>query len=197
MHHPHNLGTTGQHRGFFFHEPTTWQQVGPYSYCQFHLGRWCRHWDVGSVQHDSRRAFLLGVLAGLTSVFGYVYGSPFLECKVFGIHDTCGVHALHGLSSVLGGLASIVFVVVDSNASFLSDEKSVSQLCLSQFMAVLFTLFVATVSGLLTGHAMVFSGTIRRQSTDGSGDGRRPSAYDDRLYWESGYFSAAGGQGED
>ena len=46
----------------------------------------------------------------LTSVFGYVYGSPCLERKVFGIHDTCGVHNLHGLPSVLGGLASIVFV---------------------------------------------------------------------------------------
>jgi ammonium transporter Rh len=119
-------------------------------------------------------ALLLGVLASLTSVFGYVvYGSSFLERKVFGIHDTCGVHNLHGLPSVLGGLASIVFVAIDSNADFLSDRKSVSQLCLSQFMAVLFTIVVATVSGLLTGYAMVLGKTTmrRRQSTDASEDG--------------------------
>ena len=73
-------------------------------------------------------ALVLEVLAGSTSVFGYVHGSPFLEQgKVFGIYDTCGVHNLHGIPSVLGGLASIVLVAIDSNADCLSDAKSVFQ----------------------------------------------------------------------
>ena len=47
---------------------------------------------------------------------------------------------------------------------------------------MLFTIVVAIVSGLLTGHVMVLGKTMgRRQSTDGSEDGR-PRLYDDSMY---------------
>lgn len=39
-------------------------------------------------------AIILGTLAGLGSVYGYVYSSPFLER--YGVFDTCGVGNLHG-----------------------------------------------------------------------------------------------------
>lgn len=39
-------------------------------------------------------AVVLGVGAGLVSVYGYVYSSPYLE--KLGIYDTCGVGNLHG-----------------------------------------------------------------------------------------------------
>ncbi len=35
-------------------------------------------------------ALLLGVLAGVVSVYGYVYSTPMLE-KTIGVYDTCGV----------------------------------------------------------------------------------------------------------
>ena len=120
-----------------------------------------------------------------------IYGSTFLEqWKVFGIYDTYGVHNLHGIPSVLRGLASIILVAIDSNADFLSDAKSVFRLCLSQFLVMLFTtIVVAIVSGLLTGHVMVLGKTMgRRQSTHGSEDGQ-PRLYDHSMYWKSDYFT--------
>lgn len=48
-------------------------------------------------------AFIVGLGAGLISVLGYFYSSPYLE-ENFGIFDTCGVGNLHGYPSVLGGL---------------------------------------------------------------------------------------------
>ena len=39
---------------------------------------------------------------GGLSVFGYVFVTPFLDNR--GIHDTCGVHNLHGMPGVMGGI---------------------------------------------------------------------------------------------
>ena len=47
-------------------------------------------------------AFLAGTFTGLVSCWGYRIAQPFLSRK-FGLHDTCGVHNLHGLPGVLAG----------------------------------------------------------------------------------------------
>jgi ammonium transporter Rh len=62
-------------------------------------------------------ALVLGALAGVVSVFGYIYATPFLQDRL-SIYDTCGVGNLHGLPSILGGLASLVFVALDPSADF-------------------------------------------------------------------------------
>ncbi|GAB1301064.1 Ammonium transporter Rh type A [Apodemus speciosus] len=54
-------------------------------------------------------AMTIGSIAGIISVLGYKFLSPLLANKLM-IQDTCGVHNLHGLPGVLGGLASIVAV---------------------------------------------------------------------------------------
>ena len=151
-------------------------------------------------------ALLVGILAGLTSVLGFVYVTPILERKALSMYDTCGVHNLHGLPSVMGGFASIVFVALEPDAPFLAKQKSVFQLCLSQFMAMIFTILIAGVSGFVTGHAMVFPARMRRkQSTNASGarsfgaEGLpvTPTDYDDSVYWKSDYYlTREGGQTE-
>jgi len=93
-------------------------------------------------------AFLVGLAAGIVSVLGYFYSSPFLEEK-FGIFDTCGVGNLHGYPSVLGGLLSIFLVLVDSDADFLN--YGVGTQSLMQLLAVVFTLLVAIVTGYVSG----------------------------------------------
>merc|ERR1719330_2156611 len=93
-------------------------------------------------------AFLVGLAAGIVSVLGYFYSSPFLEDK-FGIFDTCGVGNLHGYPSVLGGLLSIFLVLVDSDADFLN--YGVGTQSLMQLLAVVFTLAVAIVTGYVSG----------------------------------------------
>ena len=120
-------------------------------------------------------AFSLGVLAGLLSVIGYVYVTPMLEKKLV-IYDTCGVHNLHGLPSLLGGLASAVFVTIDSSADFLEHAKGTQ--AARQVEAVLATLAVALASGYLTGFIMVKADVL----TPGADE------YDDAAWWGSEYL---------
>lgn len=52
-------------------------------------------------------ALLIGAAAGLVSCLGYKYIGPLLETAV-GLKDTCGVHNLHGMPGVLGGLIGVI-----------------------------------------------------------------------------------------
>lgn len=54
-------------------------------------------------------AFAIGLLAGALSVVGFVFIQPLLESRIKLI-DTCGVHNLHGMPGLLGGLCAIVVV---------------------------------------------------------------------------------------
>ena len=121
-------------------------------------------------------ALILGIVAGLISVHGYVDSSPRLERKI-STYDTCGVNNLHGYPSLLGGLASILFVALDSNAIFLPQDVSVVWLCFAQFMAVICCVVVAVISGYITGKVMVF--VKAKGETDD---------YDDALWWTGPYF---------
>jgi ammonium transporter Rh len=128
-------------------------------------------------------ALLLGVIAGVVSVLGFVYVSPVLERK-FSTHDTCGVHNLHGLPSVTGGLASAIFVTMDSSAEFLEFGKG--QQAFHQILAVLSTIAFALMSGWVTGIIMVMA------------DNDNSAEYYDGTWWEGEYFEEVlqGGEGE-
>ena len=54
-------------------------------------------------------AMLIGTMAGAISVVGYNYIQPRLQ-KLTGGVDTCGVHNLHGMPGVFGGLTAMAFV---------------------------------------------------------------------------------------
>ena len=123
-------------------------------------------------------ALLLGVLPGVLSTFGYVYGSPFME-DVFSVYDTCGVHNLHGLPSVLGGLASAIFVAIDHDAEFLHNDGLPQPV--RQIMAVVTTLALAVVSGYATGIVMKLS-TLGENAT--------MDEYNDAMFWEGSYMEA-------
>lgn len=117
-------------------------------------------------------ALLIGVLAGVLSTFGYVYGSSFLE-DYLKIADTCGVHNLHGLPSVMGGIASAIFVTTDDDADFLYND-GMSQ-SLRQIMAVVTTLALSIVSGYTTGIVMKLV-TLGESATI--------DEYNDAMWWE-------------
>eukprot|EP01123_Difflugia_compressa_P004544 TRINITY_DN15991_c0_g1_i1.p1 TRINITY_DN15991_c0_g1~~TRINITY_DN15991_c0_g1_i1.p1 ORF type:complete len:368 (+),score=70.42 TRINITY_DN15991_c0_g1_i1:110-1105(+) len=51
-------------------------------------------------------AMLIGLVAGTISAFGFMYLTPWLEKKL-GLHDTAGIHNLHGMPGILGGLGGI------------------------------------------------------------------------------------------
>ena len=49
---------------------------------------------------------LIGIMAGAISVIGYTIIQPRLQ-KLTGGVDTCGVHNLHGMPGVFGGLVAM------------------------------------------------------------------------------------------
>jgi ammonium transporter Rh len=117
-------------------------------------------------------SLLVGVAAGMVSVLGYVYSTPTLE-KWFGLYDTCGVGNLHGWPSIFGGLASAIFVIMDSKAEFLTGGVLQP---LRQLMGVAGTLVTAILSGYATGVVM------KKTALEA------PDDYDDSLWWEGEYF---------
>lgn len=52
-------------------------------------------------------ALLIGAIAGFISVLGFSIIGPILQRRLK-IYDTCGVHNLHGMPSVLGAIASSI-----------------------------------------------------------------------------------------
>ena len=62
-------------------------------------------------------ALAVGMSAGLLGTCGYAYLMPRLEAAI-GLRDTCGVHNLHGMPGVLGGLVAALVAVLapDANA---------------------------------------------------------------------------------
>jgi ammonium transporter Rh len=95
-------------------------------------------------------AFVIGLLAGTLCVVGYTIIQPRLQAK-FKTVDTCGVHNLHGMPGLLGGLVGIVVV------------PSVAK---AQIAGIIFTVIFALIAG-------VISGAIIRAT------GKKESAYED------------------
>jgi ammonium transporter Rh len=81
-------------------------------------------------------AFIIGLLAGIISTFGFAVIQGRLQSKLKCI-DTCGVLNLHGWPGLMGGLAA-VFVVESINKA-------------NQLKGIAITIVVALVAGYLTG----------------------------------------------
>lgn len=121
-------------------------------------------------------AVVVGAIAGALSVFGYVHVSPLLENRM-NLFDTCGVGNLHGLPSIVGGLASMVFVAINSDEEFLGHDAG--EQIGRQAAAIGATLLVALFSGFATGKVMALL-------TDESKD-----LYNDVTWWKAEYFEAS------
>ena len=52
-------------------------------------------------------AMIIGAFAGVVSVLGFKFLLPWVE-RIFGLHDTCGVHNLHGMPGMIGGIVSAI-----------------------------------------------------------------------------------------
>ena len=88
------------------------------------------------------RAFFVGVLAGALCVVGYVFIQPKLD-RLLKIVDTCGVHNLHGMPGLLGGLVA-VFVVPG--------------IAMAQIAGIMVTIVLALATGMTAGFLIKLSG---------------------------------------
>ncbi|KAK1338324.1 hypothetical protein QTO34_001439 [Cnephaeus nilssonii] len=110
-------------------------------------------------------SMIIGSIAGMVSVLGFKFLTPVLATKLR-IHDTCGVHNLHGLPGVVGGLAGIVAVAL--GASDMSTP-------VMQAAALGSSIGTAIVGGLIAG--LILKLPIWGQPSD-------QNCYDDSVFWE-------------
>jgi ammonium transporter Rh len=95
-------------------------------------------------------AFTIGLLAGILSVIGYVFIQPMLESKIK-LVDTCGVHNLHGMPGLLGGLSAMVIVPGVAGA---------------QIAGIGISLAIALVGGLVGGTVIKMTGAVEHPYED-------------------------------
>ncbi|KAK9304112.1 hypothetical protein QLX08_004388 [Tetragonisca angustula] len=148
-------------------------------------------------------ALVVGALAGLLSVLGYKYLTPLIQ-KRLRIHDTCGVHNLHGMPGVLGGIFGALMAGLANEASYdyslyeifparapsseaklaeMRDNYGISaglnrtagEQAGYQLLVLAITVGIAIVSGLITGLMM-------RMSICGSIS--EEQKFDDEAHWE-------------
>ncbi|XP_062324279.1 ammonium transporter Rh type A isoform X1 [Osmerus eperlanus] len=110
-------------------------------------------------------AMLIGLLAGIISTVGFKYLTPILASNL-GIQDTCGVHNLHGMPGILGGLAGIVAVALG---------KKEGGAATMQAAALASSLGFALVGGAITG--LIMKLPFWGQPPD-------QNCFDDSIYWE-------------
>lgn len=125
-------------------------------------------------------ALVIGVISGVISVLGYKYLTPLIQ-RYLHIHDTCGVHNLHGMPGVLAGLygAFVANLATETTYNYSlydifparapSSEVKISEIRNNypgispglnrtaseqagyQLLALAVTLGISIVSGLITG----------------------------------------------
>ena len=100
------------------------------------IGATCAHASL-------KTAFIIGLSGGALSVIGYTVIQPRFQKRLKCI-DTCGVHNLHGMPGLFGGVMAL-FVVNGINAG-------------SQIKAVIITVILALVTGLATGSVLSLLG---------------------------------------
>ncbi|XP_074009125.1 ammonium transporter Rh type A [Numenius arquata] len=114
-------------------------------------------------------AMCIGSLAGIISVLGFHFLTPLLASKL-NIQDTCGVHNLHGLPGILGGIAGIVVTAVKEEV-----RQGVRLTPGMQAAALGSTIGIALAGGALTGGILKLP--FLGQASD-------QNCFDDSVYWE-------------
>ncbi|XP_072800937.1 ammonium transporter Rh type A isoform X2 [Vicugna pacos] len=129
--------------------------------------------DPGVNQHRAMVNTYFSLAACVVSVFAFSsllepgnrLNMPLFTTKLR-IHDTCGVHNLHGLPGVIGGLASILAIAVGETDRHSMDRQA----------AALFTSIATAIGGgLITG--LILRIPVWGQPAD-------QDCYDDAVYWK-------------
>ncbi|NWX19551.1 RHAG protein, partial [Aegotheles bennettii] len=114
-------------------------------------------------------AMCIGSIAGIISVLGYHFLTPLLESKL-NIQDTCGVHNLHGLPGILGGIAGIIVTAIKDEV-----RQGIHFTPGMQAAALGSSIGIALAGGALTGGILKLP--FLGQASD-------QNCFDDSVYWE-------------
>lgn len=137
-------------------------------------------------------AIFIGIAAGAISTLGYYFIQPFLFEKLR-IHDTCGVHNLHGMTSVIGAVASVVLAAYKQAESREHDTDVFfghrNGQWWRQLVGMIAVLACAIIGGIVTGWIM--------RNIDPISPDDIP--FEDSKYWEiaDGYTGTNVGHGDD
>jgi ammonium transporter Rh len=145
-------------------------------------------------------AILIGCAAGMLSVVGYVYIQPWLE-KRLGLDDTCGVHNLHGMPGILGGLGgAIASSMANEDAYGASlgnvfsarvpiseggEGRTAGEQASFQVAALVLTVTISIFGGIITGLVVklpVFKPPLKDEENMAM---PRATWYLDEHYWET------------
>ncbi|XP_050449446.1 ammonium transporter Rh type A isoform X1 [Cataglyphis hispanica] len=148
-------------------------------------------------------ALIIGALSGLISVMGYKYLTPIIQRRLH-IHDTCGVHNLHGMPGVLAALFGALMAGLASESSYgvalykifpalaPNSEAKISEMrdnygitpglnrtayqqAVYQLLSLAVTIVISIISGLITG--LLLRTSMCGWVTD-------KQKFDDRFVWE-------------
>jgi ammonium transporter Rh len=146
-------------------------------------------------------AILIGCVAGIISVTGYVYIQPMLA-KQFGLDDTCGVHNLHGLPGIVGALGGAISAALATPVMYgesvstvfprrgAPDNLTASQQAGVQVAALGITLLFSLCGGVITGMIIkmpcLLPPAAKKPSCFTIGESSsRVYHYEDSNYWET------------
>jgi len=125
-------------------------------------------------------AIMIGITAGLVSCFGFNFIQPWLEEHI-GLHDTCGIHNLHAMPSVIGALASVIISGYQQYDGRNHDKTAfgeyADQQWWRQWVAILWCIGFAVSTGLIVGFIMKAVGGSEEEKT-------QLLEYHDQPYWE-------------
>ena len=124
-------------------------------------------------------AVMIGLFSGLWSVFGYNIIMPYME--EMGVHDTCGIHNLHAMPSVIGALASVFLAAYAQQSS----EDAISYYGATaptqwwhQLVGIILCMSFAIFTGFVTGHILKIFGKDEEHMVESD------LAFNDNCYWE-------------
>nr|XP_009858225.1 rh type C glycoprotein isoform X1 [Ciona intestinalis]XP_009858226.1 rh type C glycoprotein isoform X2 [Ciona intestinalis] len=103
-------------------------------------------------------ALLIGSVAALVSTLGFKYLQPILQRNIK-LHDTCGVHNLHGMPGILGVVASAIAAAIATQETykdsyhelFKNTTRTSGQNGGYQIASLAVVLGIAIIGGTLTG----------------------------------------------
>jgi len=127
---------------------------------------------------DPFGACVIGGIAGLLSTWG------FITSPMFGSVDTCGIHNLHGMPGLFGGIFSVLV------PHFYKTKAASAITPHDQLIGLAGTLAIALVSGAICGallrivDAAESSGTAGANMLGMNPDDMKPEPFSDAAHWD-------------